>query len=170
MMSVMSATENNASRLSYDDQFDETHSLGCLFTPQELPFDDSFGQDFDHLLGILDLHGLQNNGGAGVAGNDTPNTQASTPVSASDRRPPLARRARSNPFYSPSRQIMNLVQKKKIAKRIKREKSDALVAMLSSSSPSLPLESQPQQATPRELEEKAEDAGSSYNAHTRGSS
>lgn len=166
MMSIMSAMENNANRLAYEDQFDEMHNLGYFFTPQELSFDDSFGQDFDHISGVFDLHGLQSINGAGGSASgddDTPNTQTSTPVAVSDKRPPLARRARSNPFYSPSRQVMNLVQKKKTSKRIKKENSDALVTMLSSSQ----LELQSQQATPRGLEEKIKDAGSSYNTQTQ---
>ncbi|KAH9199178.1 hypothetical protein LQ764DRAFT_210335 [Zygosaccharomyces rouxii] len=162
-MSVMSATESNAGRLAYDDQFDEMHNLGGLFTPQELPLDDSFEQDFDHLSGFLDLHGLQGAGGTGD--NGTPNTQASTPIPSSEKRPPLARRARSNPFYCPSRQIMNLVQKKKISKKIKKENSDAFISMLSLSQ----SDSQSQQVMPREFEEKVKDAGSSYNTQTEGS-
>lgn len=40
MMSIMSAMENNANRLAYEDQFDEMHNLGYFFTPQELSFDE----------------------------------------------------------------------------------------------------------------------------------
>lgn len=162
-MSVMSATENNASRSSYDDQFDEMH----LFSPQELSFDDSFGQDLDHFPGIFDTHGLQNfddTQGSDISrinGNhNTSDTRTPTPVPAvSDKRPTLRRRARSNPFYIPSRQIMNLVQKKKISKKAKKDNSEALVAMLSSSK----LDHQDQRFLPQEYEEKNQDAGSSCN-------
>lgn len=163
MMSVMSATENNTGRFSYDEQLEDMHNLGDLFTPQELPFDESFGQDLEQFGGLLDLDGVQ-------SGGNTPNRQTSTPASAAggDKRPPLARRGRSNPFYSPSRQIANLVQKKKVSKAMKREGSNASLSMI----PLTRFESQRQQQeiTPPESEGRIEDAGSSDNTQTKDSS
>lgn len=158
----MSATENNTGRFSYDEQLEEMHNLGDLFTPQELPFDESFGQDLEHFGGLLDLEGLQ-------SGASTPSRQTSTPAPTigGDKRPPLARRGRSNPFYSPSRQIANLVQKKKVSKTMKREGSNASLSMI----PLTWFESQrqEQQVTPPEYEERIEDAGSSNNTQTKSS-
>lgn len=151
-----STTEDSSRGVYYGEQIDDLHGLGDLFTPQELPFLDTFGQDFDPLEeGATVEHTLSQ--------HDVQSLQAHVSPEESympRQRPPLGKSRRSNPFYSPSRQIVNLVQKKKLSKTIKRESSAPPMASVS-----LP-QLQAQQVTPPDFDagNGKVDAGSSDEA------
>ncbi|AQZ15193.1 YLR053C [Zygosaccharomyces parabailii] len=144
MLSVMSTStaEQTTGGVYYSDQIEDLHGLGELFTPQELPFLDTFSQDFESLeeagLGDSTPSHYDNQG---LQSHVSPEN-----VYLTRQRPPLGKSRRSNPFYSPSRQIVNLVQKKKLSKTLKRESSAPALAAVSLS------QLQTQQATPPELD------------------